>query len=605
MAINRERATMLGVLVAASLACLLGAVDPPPAGSHGGLGQETVDLVRVGSTTALAIALLLGPGILWRATSERRIGLAFLPLPGLALLIVTAGLAWALAGSVEPRLVCFAVFAPVLGLLLGGLIGAGQQDVLEPEEKRTLIVASLVLGVAIGRSLWSLGPAGELYAGGISRNLVAEPRPDSRISYFMPQLIAHGSRPYGPLATALFAPFNFSSRGPLPGMASAPIVFLTGGRPPNELPELPWQPFDGQGFMAYRIAMITFSCTVLLSLWELIRRIGGTKAARLALLLAATTPFLFADLWFTWPKLLAASFVLLGGLYIVERRALRSGLMVGIGYLMHPSALLGLSGIGLLALWPLRGANWRRPDLRAALLLVAGVAVSVLAWRVLNGHHYYQDVFLEYTTSAGYNLHPSLGTWINYRLGSLGNTLVPLMLPLFFAHDISINTLGGTSPPVIHFFFQYWTGLPFGVGIVFFPLLLVGLWRAWRLWPWPVLATVIVPLVGFTIYWGASDTGMLREGMQTWPLVLLGIVALQQARTGFGWLRSAPIRAILALRAVEVLAVALGPTLGTNHFRLVTAGFKLSDAAALVTMVACSLGLAALVWSTGRSRALD
>lgn len=32
---------------------------------------------------------LLGPGILWRAFSERRVSLAFLPLPGLALLIVT------------------------------------------------------------------------------------------------------------------------------------------------------------------------------------------------------------------------------------------------------------------------------------------------------------------------------------------------------------------------------------------------------------------------------------------------------------------------------------------------------------------------------------
>src|SRR4051794_23023051 len=108
---------MLAVWALAALACLLGTADPPSAGGHGGAGAQLFDLVRVLSTAALAVALLLGPGILWRSLSERRIGLAFLPLPGIGLLVLTAGLAWALSHSVEPRLVCFAVLAPTLGLL--------------------------------------------------------------------------------------------------------------------------------------------------------------------------------------------------------------------------------------------------------------------------------------------------------------------------------------------------------------------------------------------------------------------------------------------------------------------------------------------------------
>src|SRR5262249_43990329 len=163
----------------------------------------------------------------------------FLPLPGLALLIVTALIAWALAGDVDPRLLCFAVLAPVLGLMLGALVGLGGEDLLEREEQRVLLVVALVLGVAIGRSLWSMGPVGELFEGTISHNVIAEGRPDSRISFFIPALVNNGGHPYGEAANALFAPYNFSSRGPLPGLASTPVVLMSGGSPELAAPEAP------------------------------------------------------------------------------------------------------------------------------------------------------------------------------------------------------------------------------------------------------------------------------------------------------------------------------------------------------------------------------
>lgn len=593
---------MLAVVALAAVGCLLGAADAPTTIATPTLSNQALDLVRVGCTTALAIALLFGPGVLWRLSGSRRIRLAYVPLPGLALLIATAILAWLLAGSVDPRLICFAVFAPLLGLLLGALLGGPPADVFDREEQRALLYCGLALGLAIGRTIWSLDPAGELYAGGISRTFYPEPRPDSRIPFLISEMIAHGKGPYSPEGAALFAPYNFSSRGPLGGLASAPVVFLSGAHPPIESPEQAWQPFDEQGFMAFRLAMMTFSLSAFLSLRELVLRIAGVKAARFAILLAVTTPFLLDELLFTWPKLLAASFVLLGALAIVERRALLSGLLVGIGYLMHPSALLALAGIGLLALWPLRGANWRRPDLKAAVLLGIGVAVSLIAWKLVNGAHYDQNGFLEYFREAGSSPHPSAGAWIDYRLGSLGNTVVPLMLPLFYGSNHSINAFGGTSPPVVHFLFQYWAGVPFGLAIVFFPLLLVSLWKAGRRWPWPVLAVVVAPLVLFTAYWGSSVTGMLREGMQSWALTLLAVVAIQQAKAGFPWLRSKPIRAILTLRVAEVLAATLGMTLGTNGFQLLSGPRTFNDLAALALVLTCALGMAAAVWRTTAAR---
>lgn len=587
---------MLGVWGLAALACVLALGASPPAGAHGN-GQQALDLIRILSTAALAIALLLGPGTLWRLASDRHISLGFLGLPGIALLAATGGLAWALAGAVEPRLVCFAVLAPALGLLLGALLAAGPGDVFSNEERRTLLIVGCGLGFAIARAFWSLGPEGELYQGGISRTLEVGDRPDSRIPYVIVQLIAHGTAPFSDLGNSYFAPYNFSSRGPIPGLASAPVVLMAGGRPPAELPEITWQPFDLQGFMAYRIAMMAFASTAFLAAWDLVRRIGGAGPARMAVLLAATTPFLVHEVWFTWPKLLGASLVLLAGICIVERQALHSGLLLGIGYLMHPGALVYLSMIGALALWPLRGANWRRPDLKAAVLMLGGVAVSLLAWRLVNGSHYNQSGFTEYLQFAGTNFHPSPFEWLVYRAASVVNTFVPMVLPTLFAGNYSINVAGGTSPPVIHFFFQYWTGLPFGIGIVFFPLLLLSLWRAWRIWRWPVLATIVIPLVAFAIYWGASSTGMLREGLQAWLLVVLATVALQQQRAGFPWLKSRPIRVILALRPLELLMIGIGPTLATRHL-LTDSTFAVNDIAALTAMIAFSTGLAALVWLT-------
>lgn len=597
VALNRERIALLAVLALGLLGCLLGLFAEPAAAPHD-KAEKVLDLVRILCTVALALSLLLGPGVAWRAlsASERPLSLGFLPLPGLALMIAGGGLVWALAGSVDPRTVCFALFAPLLGLLLGILLWAGPGEIFDGEERRVLLVVGCVLGLAVGRALWSLGPEGELYAGTISRTLEVGDRSDSRISFHVTQLVATGEGPYGPLATTLLSPYNFSSRGPLPGLGASPVVLLSGGRPPAGFPDQPWLPFDPEGFMAYRLAMMSFAAVAFLALWDLVRRLAGRAGGYLAVLLAATTPFLVHEVWFTWPKMLAAAMVLLAAICVIYRRPLRAGLLAGFGYLMHPGALLMAPTLGLIALWPLRGALWKRPRIKQALLLVAGVAVFLLAWRLVNGGHYDQSGFLDYFEQTGPGGVPGFGTaWLESRAASLGNTVVPLLLPLANAHNVSINVVEGNSPAVVHFFFQYWNTLPFGVAIVFFPLLGVGLWRAGRRWPWPVLAAVVAPFVLFTVYWGSFDSGMMREGLQTWTLVLFAAIACEQAASGFGWLRSTPVRVLLTLRVVEILAMAMVPTVATRS-ELISPGFELTDAVAVAAMLGFGAALGVLVW---------
>jgi Dolichyl-phosphate-mannose-protein mannosyltransferase len=595
---HRERSVFLAILALGMVGALLGLLDRPSEVLDASKWEQLLDLARVGCTVALTLSLLFGPGVVWRALdNRRRPSLGFLFLPGFVLLAAVALLAWVLAPSADPRAVCFAFFAPVLGAVGLALVATPPENLFDRDEQRALLVVGAVLGLAIGRALWSLGPEGELYGGTISRTLEVGDRPDSRIPYIIPTLISHGAGPYGSLASEQFGSptYNFSSRGPVPGLASSPIVLMSGGRPPAGFPEQEWSPFDAQGFQAYRLAMLCFAITSFLALWDLVRRIAGRPAAYFGLLLAATTPFLVHEVWFTWPKLLAAACIVLAGICVIERRAGHGGLLAGFGSMMHPIGLLSVPTVGLITLWPVRGARWNRPQIRQAVYFVAGVLVFLVAWRLVNGSHYIQNGFLNYFKQANSIANPTILQWLEARLESLGNTVVPLLLPLAHAHHPEINSILAPSPFVVHFFFQYWNTLPFGVAIIFFPMLLVSLWRALRRRPWPVVAVVLIPLLLFTIYWGPIPTGMLREGLQTWVLTLFAVIAWEQASSGFGWLRSVPARVVLTLRVVEVLLMAMLPTLVTRH-ALISGTFKLTDLVAVLMMVGFGATLGAMVW---------
>jgi hypothetical protein len=609
-----ERAALLGLWSLGALGCLLGLVVGLSATARPSMAVQALDLVRIVATTALTVVLVLGPGLALRTTRRwRRLQLGFVPLPGVALLVATGCLAWGLSKDVHPRAVCFAVLIPVLGWLLVTILRAGDQRLVSSDEGRALLIVGIVLGVAVARSLWSLGPPGELFGGTTFRTLEVGNRSDSVISFHIVQLVANGHSPFGAVAHSYFGGWTFSDRGPLAGLASAPVVLLSGGRPSVAASGGAWSPFDVDGFMAYRLAMMTLACTAFLPLWTLVRRLGGPRAARFAVLLAATTPFLVHEIWFTWPKLLAASLVLLSAIALIDRRWLLSGMLVGAGYLAHPLALLSAPTLVLIALWPVLGARARHPQFRPALLLLAGLATYLIGWRLINSSHYTQSNFLDYVWASGdKNLflanvvrglggHPApapLSAWVADRLVSVGNTLIPFRLPLLSSNQL-FASCGGfctrPSAPIVQFFLQYWMTVPFGLGIVFLPLLIQGLWRAIKRWPWAVVATVIVPFVLFAIYWGGASSGLLREGLHAWVLTIVAVIALEQQCEHFTWLRHSWVRALLALRAVEVLLVAILPTIVTRH-RLFQAQFSLTDSVAVLSIVVFCACLAGLVW---------
>lgn len=588
-----ERPWLALVPVAAVVQIVVGVVARPT-----GPGTGVVAVLRLVLATSTALTLVLGPGLAARAALAER-GRSFpfvlVPIPGPALLAAIAGLAWWGAPRVSPHLVVAALSTPLVIAVLVVSSRPARPVADGAWATKALLIVVVVLAIAVAKGTWSPGPAGELYGGTVSRTLEVGGRSDSRISFHVVQLVAFGTGPYGDRGRAYFAPYSFSHRGPLAGMAASSVVLLSGSRVPVEMPDQPWSPVDPQGFAVYRLTMSTMAIGSLLILFALVSRLFGPQIGYRAILVAALTPFLVHETYFTWPKLQAAGLVLVAAYLVLEGRPGWAGLAMGAGYLIHPMVLLSLPALAVL--WPLvqrqgvdRNGGRRLAKVRVLVGLAAmgvGALVCLLLWRVVNGGNFAQGSFVAdnlLRTDAG----PVSGawSWLAGRLSSVLNTLVPLHLVVRDADHPAVNSIFGPSSGVVHFYFQYWTGLPFGFGITALPVLVASLARTARRAP-AVFATVIVlPFVIFATFWGGDATGLLREGMHVWVLTIVVAVVWTLAR------RRAPSRALarreagcLAFRAIEVFLMLTVPA-AVGSGALVQRQFLATDIVALAVMVA-------------------
>ncbi|MGH8986447.1 MAG: hypothetical protein ACRDY6_21620 [Acidimicrobiia bacterium] len=625
MALSARRLLRACVLLVPLLALahlLLGAVRPPRAESV--LGSDAIALratvrwgVRTLLTVAAALCLVLGPGVALRAvlpTGTRLRNPAFLWVPGFVLLVMVGLAAWGLAAFVEPATVSTILLLPVPLWVLWTLKVRELDVLLRPAELATCAFLLLMLLVGVGRATWSQDPDGTLYAGQVSRTLEAGDRPDSRIQYHVVQLVAHGTSPDSERAESYFAPYTFFDRGPIAGLAAAPIVLTSGADPPLTLPDQSWAPFDPQGFAAYRIVQMLLGCTVALSVLGLLGRFLSERASVAGIALVALSPFVVHEVYFTWPKLLAASLGLVALVALLQLRPWLCGLLLGVGYLAHPGLLLAVPGIvatwAVLLWWGpgrLCDGGDRYPAghpaarlARDVLRLSVGLAVVLVAWRLVAAGRTNAEFGAYLFESDG--VRPvGFGTWLEGRLQSLGNLLVPLRVFLFDRDSRSVNSFFGPSPGIVQFSFSYFVTVPFAVGIAYFPVFVAGLYRTGRRSPALLLAAVGAPFLGFVIYWGSSVAGGLREGLHFVLLVAL-LAAFLGHSTVHGlsaqssaW--AAVVRACVSVRAVEVLFMLLVPTVLTTGL-LGNREFLLTDLAALAAMIGGTAGLTVLTWRT-------
>lgn len=545
-------------------------------------------------TLAAACVAFLSPGLMLR---ERRRNLHFIwvPVPGMLLLALIGLLAWCGPAPVSPRLICRIGLFSLVAYAVYHAFRFPLSTYTTSTERRALFVSLLLISIAGAKTIYSPGPSGELNAGRISRTYEVGARSDSTISYHGVHLVQIRESPFSEFAASLYAPWSYSDRGPIPSLAVSPVMLSARIGMPQKMPDQPWSPFDPEGFSSYRAGMIVLACCGLLMVFGFARMFLPEDWALFAFLVAVTAPFTIHEIWFTWPKLATAGFVFLAAYLTFRRRFLLSGFMLGLGYLVHPSALMSVPALlGILLLLPRRNPRrfaWRAP--MAALFI--GLGFWLVLWRLVNSGHYAQCYFLTYLAMIphmGPHAPHTVAGWLDSRVTSALNTLVPLNLILFHRYSLDIQSIYAFSPPVIQFFSQYWNTLPFASGIVFFfvgllRLLYVGC-RKWRAW---FFALFVIPLVVFVVYWGWSSSGLMREGLHAWflGLMLFSIIVWHRFLPASGRFFQLCNWALL-FRGVETICVLLLPTIASQHV-IVQPPFVLSDTIALVVMSAGTLYL--------------
>lgn len=569
-------------------------------------------VLRVVCTAAAAIVLFLAPGLLLRGhilhrPAGRCLAFIWVPVPGILGAALLGLLAWAGPAWASGRLISALGIAIVLAFTAYALGKSSVSACTSPAERKALFVFLLLIAVAVAKSVYSVGPVGELYQGSISRTLQVGDRSDSRVPYHAVQLIGLRERPHHALANFFFSPWNFSSRGPLAALSVSPLVLAAGCKVPRTLPEQPWMVFDPEGFMAYRISMIVLASACLLIVFGLSAWLMPEEWANLAFLATVSAPFVLHEIYFTWPKLEAASFFLLAVYLVLNSRWFLAGLAVGLAYLFHPSVLLFVPSLLLLLLFipaaeagSVTFSRKLRLWLYQAASICAGLALWLGLWRFINRRHFDQGGFLNYFFQADRQI-ATLANWLQVRLDSLLNTLVPLNLFLFHRAHYSVNSVQGPSPAVVSFFFQDWTSLPFGIGILFFLCLFPLGYISFKKAPALTISLFVVPLLFFDLYWGAASTGMLREGMHTWFLgITIGTVLILQR---FGSTRQRLFHFFswtLLFRGVELLLMLLLPAIWSRR-EVLQPRHAASDVLSLLTMFAAVITLAWLSFRASES----
>jgi hypothetical protein len=564
--------------------------------------QDTLQILKqlfmVILCVAAALVTVLGPGIVLRGRFLDHFSTVWLPVPGFVFLAILGVLAWKGPRSCSPELISRCGILILLLLVGYELKRRPLTTLISRTELRVLALVMLLIVIAVAKSVYSIGPSGELYRGHISRTLEANGRGDSSIPYHVVQLVGLRKGAYSPLAGQLFGPWNFSHRGPVSGLAASPIVLCGNVHLPPSAPNDTWAVFDPQGFASYRIAMIVFSASSLLIVFGLARVFLNDDWATLAFLCAAAAPFTVHEIFFTWPKIPAAAFVLLGVYLAVNRRFFLAGLAVGLGYLCHPSALLSFPAVLLLGTIPGRASEVRGPKLiswsRSIGLAVAGLAVWILLWRWVNHGHFEQGSFFQYFTACG-GLPVSLENWLRSRWTTILNTLVPLYAFLFHRFDRDLLPVDGLPQPWVQFVQQYWCSFALAGGLLFYFSLLrlisIGFYKA-KAWLWLI---ILPPFLLFVCYFGAPNTGLMREGLHAWFLgviVFATVMWRKHAVSSQAFWRFTLVA--LAVRGVELLWVLI-PFASWSRGYLLQPTYALSDCCALIVILLSTVTLSIYV----------
>jgi hypothetical protein len=557
---------------------------------------KTPDILTLGLTLAGVIGLFAGPGLMLLGASRKRasaqgIHLIWVAVTGPLVLSAVAVIAWLAGDIVRPELICRGA---VIALIVCGLAWTSREPSdlrLSLSESKALFVALLVTLVAAGRSIHSLGVQGELYGGTVTRTLEADDRSDSRVPFLIAINVANHWNPFAPESQAFYSPYTFVSRGPLVGLAATPAVLTWARAPMQTIGQMgeAFQPVDRYGYMQYRFAVIVFGALAVLPFFV---ALGSDEMALVGTAIYALSLFLIHEVYFTWTKQATVPFILSAFCLALARRPGLAGVSAGFAYLVHPSA--AFSGLALVPfLVAIQGeSDWREISVSnllcrsrwwqtrdSILAFLAGTASALLPWWIYSYDKPNPAGFGSYIYLADGIPALDVWQWIVSRIQSLASTLVPLYSYLSFRTHSTLQPVVGPPLQLVTFSTQYFYTLPAGVGFVWFVSRFWQLGRGLHRRLGLALIMVGLPAALFWIYWGATVTGLLREGLQA-PFAFLMLAWVQfipAAELNRPWLH--------LVRAVELLIFIWIPTL-VSHGSVASAGLIATDFFGLLLIIA-------------------
>jgi len=328
-----------------------------------------------------------------------------------------------------------------------------------------------------------------------------------------------------------------------------------------------WEPFDANGFAAYRIAMIALAGLAIYALFAILVTFAGERWALVGASVFALCPFTVHETSFTWPKLIATAWMLAAFLFVHQRRPFAGGLTLAVAYLFHRWPCCGPHGWGCGA-WRERvsvGASDGRRGLRFSVAVILLVGPWMVATRlpvnlpttVAAG----QSLFLRYFTLADWQP-ATLETWLHTRWLNFANTFLPFWLyPRNWALS-DINSAYHPAGPLVKFAFSWWNTLPLGLGLATWAVGLVVIVGATRRFRAAVLVWLVGPAILLTAYWGASPTGLMRERGHPLLAAMIGVAIVGVARAPGRLAEFALHRAVPWLQLPETFLMLWLTTLG-------------------------------------------
>ena len=553
-------------------------------------------------TVFVSLFLMIGTGLAMNHFVFQRFHISYNPawlvIPGVALLAMLGLLIWFRPKEIE-------AYIPAAVLVIGWIWILVWYELkykiilnLQFEHKKILLLTLFIALTALGRGFYSNGPYKELYSNLICRSTETGYTSDSRISFHNVQHTIHRWDISNPKGRALFSPFFFTTRGPLAGWLVTPIVAMLRPHVPEVHPDQPWEPFDPYGFAAFRIAMTVLSSLLIIVAYGLLLKFTSASNSLMITLFLATSPFLIHESFFTWPKLACTSCFFLSVLALFERRLVLGGIMMGVSYLFHPMAMLMMPfpGLWLVASMynstfkdqkrlsmtaPIGLLNFLKASLIAYSQYMFGIAIVCLSWLWLNRLDYHQGDFFKYILAQEY-----ADTWIRSRINSALNTLVPFYQFFFWPTDFRMSSPGSISPPNVLWAWQYWSTIPMGLGITFFPLCYFIFLNYFRKYMGLLSLAVVLPFITHWICFGFETNGLTRNSghviIFTLILVVIWIFVQENCIESQSKYLKKQLFWLLKFRTFEIFFLVFGFIFWPN-LRLISLEYWMSDVLVLTT----------------------